>query len=559
MVFRFSSVGPLFVLSLIVLLALSPVADNPDRDMAEAVAQLDSLFERWDHPDRPGCAVGVSHDGRTLLSRAYGMADLEHSVPNTPSTIFEAGSVSKQFAAAAIILLELDGKLALDDDIRTYVPEVPDYGQTITLKHLITHTSGLRDWGSVAAISGWGRSNRTHSHDHVLDIISRQSELNFSPGERYSYSNSGYNLLAVVVERVSDMSFAEFSEKRIFGPLGMTNTQWRDDYRRIIPGRSSAYTAHSDSTFSINRPIEHVHGNGGLLTTVQDLLTWNQALENGRLGGSAFVDAMHRTGVLNGGRDIAYGMGLQHLTALGHPVVQHTGATSGYRAYLSRFPEQQLSVAMLCNTTNVSTGGMGTRVAEVFLEEHVEEDEEERPQGVDVASDKLELKAGLYRNPLNGNPTSLVVEEDMLRIEGGPPLTAVSSSTFQVGSGGRQFVFETTSNADRPIVRVVVDGYEDAALEPVDAFDPTVEELEAFTGIYQSEDAEAELTLSIDEGGLVAERRPGSTFSLRPIYTDTFRTNIGLLRFNRGDGGDITGFRLSQPRVYGMEFERKGP
>jgi CubicO group peptidase (beta-lactamase class C family) len=216
---------------------------QPARPQAVDTARVDRLFRQWDTTQSPGCAVGVAADGRTLLARAWGMADLEHDIPNTAATIFEAGSVSKQFTAAAVILLAQQGRLTLDDDVRTHVPELPDYGPTITIRHLLTHTSGLRDWGSVAAIAGWGRGVRTHTHDHVLDILARQRGLNFEPGAEYSYSNSGYNLLAIIVSRVSGSSFADFSRTHIFEPLGMKDTQWRDDYRRIARGRASAYAA----------------------------------------------------------------------------------------------------------------------------------------------------------------------------------------------------------------------------------------------------------------------------------------------------------------------------
>jgi CubicO group peptidase (beta-lactamase class C family) len=248
---------------------------TPDRERA-----ADRIFARWHSTSTPGCAVAAEVEGQPALSRAYGMADLEHGIPNRPETIFEAGSVSKQFTAAAVVLLALEGKLALDDDVRRYLPELPDYGRTVTVRHLMNHTSGLRDWGSVAAVSGWGRGERTHTHAHVLDILARQRALNYAPGAEYSYTNSGYNLMAVIVDRVSGMPFAEFSRVRIFEPLGLADTQWRDDYRRIVPGRAAAFAADGEG-FTIDRPIEHVHGNGGLLTTVRDLLRWDRALASG--------------------------------------------------------------------------------------------------------------------------------------------------------------------------------------------------------------------------------------------------------------------------------------
>ena len=334
---------------------------------ASPTTRVDSLFSRWNSRETPGCAVGVAKNGTPVMTRAYGMADLERDVAATPATIYEAGSVSKQFTATAIILLAQQGKLSLDDDIRKYLPEIPDYGAAIRIRHLLTHTSGLRDWGSVAAIAGWGRPVRTHTHAHVLDILSRQRALNFTPGEQYSYSNSGYNALAVVVDRVSGMPFAEFSKKYIFEPLGMTHTQWRDDWTRIVKGRSIAYDLRGNG-FVIDNPIENVFGNGGLLTTVGDLLIWNENLNTGaKLGGKAYVDEMHHQMVLNNGTQIAYASGIQVGTYAGTKSVSHTGSTSGFRAFLARYPEQGVSVALLCNVGAVNPGALGQQVASVFL------------------------------------------------------------------------------------------------------------------------------------------------------------------------------------------------
>ena len=177
-----------------------------------------------------------------MLLKAYGMADLEHDVRNTPDTIFEAGSVSKQFTAMAVQLLAGDGKLSLDDPVRKYIPELPDYGKPLTIRHMLSHTSGLRDWGSVESIAGWPRTTREYTHAHVLEIVSRQKSLNFDPGTKWSYSNTGFNLAAIIVSRVSGMPFAEFSKQRIFAPLGMTHTSWRDDHTRIVKGRAIAYS-----------------------------------------------------------------------------------------------------------------------------------------------------------------------------------------------------------------------------------------------------------------------------------------------------------------------------
>ena len=540
------------------LAALLPLTAPPA--LAQDAGELDAVFERWDSERTPGCAVGVSRNGEPVTLRSWGMADLEHGIPSTPASIYEAGSVSKQFTAAAVVLLALEGKLSLDDDIRTWVPEVPDYGHTITIRHLLNHTSGLRDWGSVAALSGWGRSDRTHDHDHVLDILSRQSALNYPPGEAYSYTNSGYNLLVVIVERVSGQGFADFSRERIFEPLGLSSTQWRDDYRRLVPGRATAYSPRDDH-FVINQPIEHVHGNGGLLTTVEDLLTWTWSLETASLAGPEFVELMHETGVLNNGRPITYAAGLQVGEFRGLARVSHTGATSGYRAYLARYPDPGVAVALLCNVSAANPGALGGAVSELFLEGQLAEDAGGDGEGETAAlrlpTRDLEPLAGLYRNQATGVPMELEVDGDRLRIQGGPGLRPLDEGVFQVGSGERRFTFQGTGRAERPTIRETTGPWEEALWEPVEPVEPTMAELAAYVGDYHSPDAESTWTVAVEEGELVILRRPASSFSLESVYADTFRSPLGLVRFHRDARGRVVELGLRQGRVHDIRFRRE--
>ena len=541
------------------LLAIFVVASLPapvrgQTSLLDAAQRVDAIFKQWSTLESPGCAVAVAQKGLTVLSRAYGMADLEHNVPNVPGTIFEGGSVSKQFTAAAIILLAIDGKLSLNDDVRSYIPEVPVYSKTVTLRHMMNHTSGLRDWGAVASISGWGRQERTHTHAHVIDILSRQSALNFDPGHEYSYSNSGYNLLAIVVTRTSGMAFAEFSKKRIFEPLGMTNTQWRDDFTRIVKGRSSAYSLR-DGAVGIMRPIENVHGNGGILTTVGDLLIWNQALTEGRLGGPRFTKMMLERGVLNNGRQIFYASGLRIDEFAGVPSITHTGSTSGYRAFLGRYPEQELSIAMLCNASNVSTGGTGGKIARVYLGDAAQPVLEPQEQEVSVA--ELSQKVGLYRSPETGAPLQFALKDGQLEVEERRLLIPVASNEFHSDDSRLRFVFDSPANGGRPSVTMRQNGTEDMHFEPVEDFKPTASALVDFEGAFHSEDAETTLVLKVVDGELVAHRRPDWTVTLEPEYSDAFDApGFGLIRFHRDAAGKVVEFSLRQGRVYDMRFQR---
>ncbi len=536
---------------------IEPAGPYPWVKTRDPAQRVDAIFTQWNRVESPGCAVGVAVDGLNVLTRAYGMADLENDVPNTRSTIFEAGSVSKQFTAAAIQLLAIEGKLSLDDDVRKYVPEVPDYGETITIRHMMNHTSGLRDWGSVAGISGWGRSQRTHTHSHVLDIVSRQSALNFPPGAEYSYSNTGYNLLAVIVSRVSGMSFAEFSKTRIFEPLGMFDTQWRDNYRRIVKGRSAAYSASEDGSLSINRPIEDVHGNGGLLTTVGDLLIWNRAMTDGRLGGSELLERMHSRGRLRNGRTISYAAGLRIEPFDGVRSVAHTGSTSGYKAFLGRYPDQKLSVALLCNVDNVDPGRLGGEIARVYLGEAIKAESPTTPASTtERPAIEIDPLAGLYRDTRSRQLMRLIVEAGHLRIDEGEILVPVSDTEFVVGGGDERLVFES-SVGKHPTIRGFHGTYEEKRYERVDEAEATAADLAALEGEYHSDDAETTLVIRVEDGILTAWRRPDLDLPLRPVYRDAFEADsLGLVQFHRDEDGRVKELSVSRSRVYDMRFRR---
>lgn len=347
----------------ICLLATSSVhavhAQAPD------LAKVDAVFSRW-MTGTPGCSVGASIKGKVVVNKAYGMADLEHDVPNTADTIFEAGSVSKQFTAAAMLMLAREGKISFDDPVRKYIPELPDYGVPLTIRHMLNHTSGLRDWGSVVSIAGWPRTTRAYAHADVLDIVSRQKALNFTPGAQYSYSNTGYNLSAIIVSRVSGMSFAEFSNRRIFEPLGMTHTSWRDDFTKIVKNRAMAYEQ-SPQGFHQEMPFENVHGNGGLLTTAGDLLKWNENFVTPKIGDAAFIAEQQTVGNFNDGKPGTYALGLVVSTYRGQKEVGHSGSTAGYRAHLVRYPDQHVSVAVLCNGSSGLATAYARAVAEVLM------------------------------------------------------------------------------------------------------------------------------------------------------------------------------------------------
>lgn len=541
--------------ALLILVSASPAFSQPAAVPAQAQADIDRVFARWNSTSLPGCTVGVSRDGRPLLTRAYGMADLEHGIANQPDSIIEGGSLSKQFTAAAVLLLVQQGKVALDDPARKYIPELPDYGAPLTVRHMLTHTSGLRDWGSVEDIVGWPRTRRAYTHAHVLDIVSRQRSLNFPPGSAYSYSNTGYNLAAILVSRVSGKAFADFTREMLFEPLGMTRTSWRDDFTRIVPGRSIAYDVSAEGAVNQDMPFENVHGNGGLLTTVGDLLKWNENAVHARVGGRGLIDLQRETMRLSGGEKIEYAFGLRVSTWKGTPEVAHSGSTAGYRAWLGQYPTKgNLSVAVLCNAGNAAATGLGHQVADLFLETKAVPSASEPAPALTEA--QLREVAGLYRDRRRNVVLTIDLKESELRAAGPGPLKPVAKDAFEAG-GARIDLERDPKGAVRGL-RVAAGG-ELIAFDRVEPAHPTAADLAAFAGDYTSDEAELSLRVAVEDNKLVIHRRPDSTFVLTPTYADAFTSDLGGIRFIRAARGAVTEMSVSVDRVWDLRFARVRP
>jgi CubicO group peptidase (beta-lactamase class C family) len=549
-------------LSLSLLLAIVSAASSQKLSPPpDAKAQVDRIFGALDHKDGPGCAIGVGIDASTVLAAAYGMADLEHNVPLTPETVFEAGSVTKQFTAASVLLLVQQGELSLDDLVRKYIPELPDYGSPITIRHLLNHTSGLRDWRTIAAIAGrpsW--TNLVYSNADTLEMAARQRALNYVPGSEYSYTNTGFNLLAILVGRVGGKPLPEFSREAIFVPLAMTSTGWRDDFHRIVPNRAVAY-AQDGTGFRTFMPFETAYGNGGLLTTVGDLLRWNRNFTEKKVGGRSFTDAQLQQGRLSDGRVIAYAAGLMVLQWRGLPEVSHAGDTAGYHAWLGRYPQQGLSIALLCNgPTSSSPTQLGHQVADVYLKGALSGRSEASRSVVSPAA--LTEKTGLYRSVRDHRTLSVELANGELALLGGARvggetvLKPLSFNAFTAGEDGRRVEFET--DASSKVLRLHFDTVADEGnvYEKVEPAHPSRTDLEAMTGEYTSDEAETALRVTLDGGQLVMLQRPDHRIPLMPTYRDGFSSSLGSVRFLRDATGRVTELSIGSQRVWDIRFHR---
>jgi len=314
---------------------------------------VDSIFAPYSSTSSPGCAVGVVRDGQLAFAKGYGMADLEHDTPITPSTRFYIASLSKQFTAMSIVLLAQEGRLSLDDWVRRWVPQVPSFGAPITLRQLLHHTSGLRDYFTLLALSGWP-SDGLLTEPQFIDLVSRQKNLNFTPGDEFLYSNTGYALLAMVVERASGQSLRDYAADHIFKPLGMAHTEFRDDHTQLIPHRAVGYQA-TATGFRLSQPELDVVGDGGVFSTVEDLAKWDANFESGRVGGKEGVAELEEPGRLNNGQTIPYALALTLGDMAGMGTFSHRGAYGGYRSAMLMIPSRHLDVITLCNTSGAPT------------------------------------------------------------------------------------------------------------------------------------------------------------------------------------------------------------
>jgi CubicO group peptidase (beta-lactamase class C family) len=341
----------------------SPSAAQP----ADPRSRVDLLFAEYDRPGSPGCALGIIRNGDLDYQRGYGMANLDHNVPLSASSVFYIASVSKQFAAATIVLLAAQGKITLDDDVRRYVPELPDYGSTITIRHLIHHTSGLRDYLTLMNLAGM-RLDDVHPNQTVLDLVVRQRTLNFEPGTEHLYSNTGYFLIAAIVERVTGKTLRRYADEMLFQPLGMRNTHFHDDRAMIVPNRVMGYAPAKNGGFRQDywANFEQV-GSGGLLTSVADLVLWDQNFYRDRLGSPRFMDELHTRGILNSGDTLEYASGMNVGSYRGLRTVRHGGSSMGFRAHLLRFPDQNFSVVTLCNVGTANPARLSEQIADIYM------------------------------------------------------------------------------------------------------------------------------------------------------------------------------------------------
>ncbi len=537
--------------------AVAAIADAGTPVPDEAI---DAIFAEWNTPTSPGAAVAVSQNGEVVFSKGYGLADLEQSTSIDANTIFHVASVSKQFTAFAILLLEADGKLSLDDDIREHLPEIHDFGVPVRIRQLIHHTSGIRDQWDLLIMAGW-RWDDVITMDDIWELLVRQRELNFTPGEQYTYSNGGYTLLAFIVERVSGQSLPDFCMERIFKPLGMSRTHFFIDHTEVVPRRSYSYMKSGDGYRKSVLSYANV-GATSLFTTAEDLLKWLENFYTAQVGGREVVDKISVSGTLNSGMPIGYGLGVGVGKYKGIDSISHSGGDAGFRSYVVTFPEHHLSVALASNLASFSAPGQALKVADLFLEEHLEDiaPPAEMPKPIDDAV--LRAVRGTYADPITGRIQTFASRQDQLQLAN-PGSQAYVLSMREDGHfaplnfpAHMDIRFYGAESGAAEKVDIALQGsplatYYLTKPRPANPFYPL-----QFIGKYYSEELDAYWEIVSTEKGLGLKRLKYGVVDVQSSFTDGYATGQYRLYFTRDLYGRVDGMRVSTGRVSALKFER---
>ena len=533
------------------LIAAVGRSDAHAQTIAPSVAaRIDSVFGHYT-ASTPGCALMVRMNGHTAYVHSYGLASLESGVPITPHTVFNLASASKEFTAASVVLLARDGKLSLDDDVRRYVPEVPAIGLTVTIRQLLTHTSGWRDY--IQLLVWQGHEVRDHvTAGDALNVLERQRALNFPPGSAFAYSNTGYFLLGLVVERVSGEPLAQFAREHLFEPLGMHDTRYVTDARDVVPGRAIAYERAPNGTWREAMSNWELAGDGGVHSTIEDLARWDDELDSGRVGGLALVDSLTAPEHLSTGAPVPYGLGLFVDSYGGRRRVWHNGIWAGYRSVFMRFPDAHVSIMALCNAADAPSEQQADAIADIVLPHTATKAAPSAWARVDGA----EQLAGEYYSGATNQRVRIVADSGRLALPGPPrlPLERVASRTFRLSGAASELEF-LPAHGEAETMRAHTDGRTTvyrrvgSPLAP-DAFGQ-------YAGRYWSNELGVGYTVVFAADSLQLRDARGNDTPLAPLFRDGF-DGPGTVRFERDSTGMVTAMTFTTRGVNALPFVRVG-
>jgi CubicO group peptidase (beta-lactamase class C family) len=539
-------------------------------------AKVDNLFAAWNKTDAPGCAVGVSHNGAIVYEHGYGMANLERGVPITPETVFPIASISKAFTSMSVLLAAEQGKLSLDDEVQKFIPEWVDREDHITIRHLLSHTSGLRD---AFTLLGWAPpSESAGQNEAIVRILARQRGLNFKPGTQYEYNNGGYNLLATILKRATGQSLRAFADANIFKPLGMTHSHFQDDPTMVVPNRASGYTRTIDG-WSPARGDNGIVGNAGMYSTAGDLLRWAQNFADLRIGSPALVAAMQTPAPLKDGTTTGGGMGFALGEYRGVRMIETAGGDHGMATEVMLYPDQRLAVAVLCNEDNVVMGGMARVNPDVFTQGIADiyiagalapaaahpnapaSPPATVPKPVTLSAEEVSEMTGLYRFVLQDWPIQISAGHGVLlsrsyyQEDFDYELTPVGANRFLV-NGNVPVAFVPATAGKLKQWRLVDSRGDQGLILPV-TFVPSASELPSYTGDYHSDEIGITFTVERRDSMLVLNNHGWVNTPVQGYSKDVFVGDaVGIVKFSRDARGTVTGFTLNRGGAHDVLFDR---
>ncbi len=531
-------------------LVAAPVGPASAQSLPSYAAAVDSIFADQKRTTGPGCAIGVSRDGRVELARGYGLADLESGALIGPVTIFNIASTSKQFVTYAIQLLADEGKLRLDDDVRRYVPELPDLGGPITIRHLAHHTSGIRDYASMLSMTGW-RAGDQFDESRVLALLAGQQRLNFAPGTAYLYSNTGYMLLATIVSRVSGMPWERFAAERIFGPLGMTRSSIRGNPFAVVKGRALSYSPTTDGAWRLNQSNHAITGSTAVMTTVEDLARWTGNYWNPVVGNRSVVERMRERAVLASGDTVSYAWGITVDRYRGVDLLHHSGSTGGYRSQLLQFPNDRVGIAVLCNGANANPDRLAREVADRVIGGLGPVPVV--PQGTALAPDVAAALIGSYVDSNNDGLIRVTRTNGVLTMLGGAsgPVLAAGPDRLLVGS--REVRVERGPSGELVALIMVEGGARYVRrVDPV----PDPARLTRYVGAFRSGELDRTWWIELRGADLWLLQRSIAPIKLEPVFEHGYRAEGTTVRFVMPRAGRATALVASNGRTNLVEFGR---
>lgn len=528
--------------------------------------KIDSLFNTWREANHPGGAIGIMQKGEVLYSKAFGLTSLEYQVPNTTETIFNVGSVSKQFTAMGIVLLHEKGLLSIDDDIRKHLPDIPDFGHIITIRHMLHHTSGMRSLHAMLGLAGW-RDDDSRTNEDLYRFMLKQKELNFIPGDEFLYCNTGYMLMVNIIENVTKEKFPQWMKANVFDPLGMSNTYVEDRYDRIVSNNATSYYGSNNNFY---RAVEYwgYVGSGNVHSTTTDLLTWLQNFSTPTSNWSSAFKILKTTDKLNDGSENNYAFGVSLDEVKGYKRVQHGGAIGGFRAYASTYPEEQLHIAVLTNFSSSNPGQKENQIFNILFPKKSEDksDTIEAKQvltTISMTTEKLKQFEASYWNDKENYARKIYVKNDTLRYfrtaNSENSLVPISSNEFKMLGISANLIakFDLDKNGSKTMVVSIDDGAP-STFEYFEHILDSKKYIRDYIGRFYSPELESTLDVLIKDEKLIGHHGRHGDFPMQMLKIDVLEVpGFAIMKFERKKDNNISGIRISNGRARNVWFEKQ--